>query len=142
MSTKKPIITRRNFLQLSTQGLFGLIGLLGLGGLIRFLSFEPDPPPPKKFEIGPASNYPPESRTVLPEIPAIIISKKSGFTILSLVCPHLGCTVEAKPTGFACPCHGSRFDKDGTVTKGPANNSLKSLNLEQTADGNLVVYKE
>ena len=137
-----PAITRRNFLNLTTQGLLGLIGLLGLGGLIRFLSYQPDPPPPKKFEIGPASKYPPESRSVLPDIPAILISSKSGLTILSLVCPHLGCTVESKPPGFVCPCHGSRFDEDGTVTKGPANRSLKSLRVEQTADGNLIVYKD
>lgn len=141
MSTKMPLITRRNFLQLSTQGLLGLIGLLGLGGLIRFLSFEPDPPPPKKFEVGPTSKFPPESRTVLPEVPALLISLKSGFSVISMVCPHLGCTVEAKPTGFACPCHGSRFNEDGTVTKGPANSSLQSLRVEQTADGNLIVYK-
>jgi glycine/D-amino acid oxidase-like deaminating enzyme/nitrite reductase/ring-hydroxylating ferredoxin subunit len=45
---------------------------------------------------------------------------------LSAVCPHLGCIVHwntAEET-WDCPCHGSRFDKFGKVTNGPANADL------------------
>jgi hypothetical protein len=51
-------ISRRNFLKLAVQGLVGISGLLALGGLMRFLSYKPAPPPPKRFEIGPEANYP------------------------------------------------------------------------------------
>jgi len=41
-------------------------------------------------------------------------------------CPHLKCIVEwngAERT-FDCPCHGSRFDRQGKVINGPANVDL------------------
>jgi glycine/D-amino acid oxidase-like deaminating enzyme/nitrite reductase/ring-hydroxylating ferredoxin subunit len=46
-------------------------------------------------------------------------------------CPHLGCIVEWNSTEqtFDCPCHGSRFDREGQVVNGPANVGLKPIDL-------------
>ncbi len=48
---------------------------------------------------------------------------------LSAVCPHLGCIVgwNAAASTWDCPCHGSRFDRHGTVINGPANVDLKRV---------------
>ena len=60
---------------------------------------------------------------------------REGETIiaLSLICTHLGCTVSVTPEGMVCPCHGSRFDRQGTVLTGPAQRSLARLDVEQVA---------
>ncbi len=134
--------SRRDFLKLATRGLLYFSGLLGLGGLLRYLSYQPDPPPPARFEAGSATDYALNSRTLLPAIPAVLIRDSKGFRALSLVCSHLGCTVEIKSDYYACPCHGSRYDLAGQVVKGPAASPLPALRVEQTPDGRLVVYKE
>ncbi len=47
---------------------------------------------------------------------------------LSAVCPHHGCIVEwdADAGQWACPCHGSTFEPDGTLITGPAPDGLGS----------------
>jgi glycine/D-amino acid oxidase-like deaminating enzyme/nitrite reductase/ring-hydroxylating ferredoxin subunit len=45
---------------------------------------------------------------------------------VSLRCTHLGCLVKfnAAERSWDCPCHGSRFDLDGSVLEGPATRPL------------------
>jgi len=134
-------LSRRDFLKLASAAILTTSGLLGLEGLFRFLNTQTEPLPPTEFDLGPASNYPPGSRTVLPDIPALLLHAQNGFSAISLVCTHLGCTVESKSEGFACPCHGSRFDPQGNVTRDPANKPLRSLRVEVTSDNELRLYK-
>lgn len=134
--------TRRDFLKLTTTALLTASGLLGLGGLLRFLDYQTEPPRKTDFDLGPASNFQMNSRTLLPDVPAVLIHNAAGFSALSLVCTHLGCTVEQNPDGFACPCHGSRYDANGTVQRGPAVKPLRHLRIETKADDTLVLHTE
>ena len=62
-----------------------------------------------------------------------LISKTDAttFTAIDAVCTHEGCTVNgATDTEYVCPCHGSRYDRSGHVTHGPAQ-----ANLRQYATG-------
>jgi len=54
----------------------------------------------------------------------------------SAVCPHLQCIVQwnAAEDTWDCPCHGSRFDKQGHVINGPANTDLAPIEAEQKAE--------
>jgi Rieske Fe-S protein len=48
---------------------------------------------------------------------------------VSAVCTHLGCTVGFNPTDrtWDCPCHGSRYDLEGHVIRGPAASDLEPV---------------
>ncbi|MBZ0300486.1 MAG: Rieske (2Fe-2S) protein [Anaerolineae bacterium] len=128
---------RRDFLKFTTRALLAASGLFGLGALGRFLNFQTQSPPQTVFDLGLASEYAVGTRRVLPEIPALLIHNEDGFSALSLVCTHLGCTVEENTSGFVCPCHGSLYDDAGNSLRGPAGKPLRALTVETTADGQL-----
>ena len=47
------------------------------------------------------------------------------FKGFSNVCTHTGCKLNAVADGtINCPCHGSKFNLDGTVAQGPAARPL------------------
>ena len=135
-------LSRRSFLKLSIKFLFGMGGLLGLGGLVRFLSYQSDPGTPSEFDLGDADGYPPGSRTVRADIPSVIYNRAGEITAYSLTCTHLGCTIEENGETFVCPCHGSRYNLDGQVLKGPAQKPLRRLEVEMLDDQTLRLYTD
>jgi len=137
---KIPHLSRRDFIKLSTNVLFGLAGMLGLGGLVRYFSFLPDPGPLGEFDLGDAAGYPVGSRTLRLDIPAVIYNHAGEITAYSLTCTHLGCTLEPDGEAFTCPCHGSRFDSDGAVLGGPALKPLHRLRVEILENNTLKVH--
>ena len=57
-------------------------------------------------------------------------------------CTHLGCAVpwDEKQDRFACPCHGSQFDKrTAIVLQTPAPKPLQLFHIAETPEGVLVV---
>jgi Rieske Fe-S protein len=50
---------------------------------------------------------------------------------LSLLCTHLGCLVTVNEEKISCPCHGSEFDLQGNVLKGPAERPLRRFLVEE-----------
>lgn len=132
-------ISRRDFIKLSTNAMFGLGGLLGLGGLFRYFSYY-QPGAPVEFDLGHIDNYPIGSRTINRDIPAVIYNRGGEIVAYSMVCTHLGCTLAESISGFDCPCHGSRFDENGNVLAGPAQKTLKTLRVEILAEGLLKLH--
>lgn len=132
-------ISRRDLLGLAWKSLLGLASVFGFVGFWRFLSYQPNPARSVKYDLGPLSGLPADKIIKVPEAQAVLIPTNEGHRAFSLICPHLGCIIENNEQGFICPCHGSRFDMNGAVTKGPANRSLYSLQLQITEDGHLIL---
>ena len=57
------------------------------------------------------------------------------FKGFSSSCTHKGCAVNKVADGtIDCPCHGSKFNLDGTVAKGPASKPLESKAVSVQGD--------
>ena len=59
-------------------------------------------------------------------VQSFALSRFGGkITVLSTVCTHQGCLVQASSTDLVCPCHDSKFSGfDGAVQRGPAVRGL------------------
>ncbi|MEO6638308.1 MAG: Rieske 2Fe-2S domain-containing protein [Ginsengibacter sp.] len=59
----------------------------------------------------------------------IAVQKKPGgnYTAILMVCTHMENQLTASQNGFDCSLHGSRFNAEGDVIKGPAEYPLKKF---------------
>lgn len=60
---------------------------------------------------------------------------------LNAICTHLGCVVpwNASENKFICPCHGSQYNSQGKVVRGPAPLSLALAHASVT-DNNKIAF--
>ncbi len=56
------------------------------------------------------------------------------YSIISNVCMHLGCPVQASTSGFVCPCHGGSYDANGARIAGPPVRPLDRYTWEKRGD--------
>ncbi|MFP4124097.1 MAG: cytochrome b6-f complex iron-sulfur subunit [Coleofasciculus sp.] len=58
---------------------------------------------------------------------------------INAVCTHLGCVVpwNASENKFICPCHGSQYNSQGKVVRGPAPLSLALVHTDVTEEDTL-----
>jgi len=74
--------------------------------------------------------------------PALVVRTRESLRAFSLICTHLGCTVQwqADKKGFYCPCHDGRFDEFGDVQAGPPPIPLEQISVR--VDGETVTVGE
>lgn len=66
----------------------------------------------------------------------IIVTQNNSTSVYSAHCTHLGCKIDKlEGDRFVCPCHGSQYDLQGKVLKGPAYKNLKEIPFTLSADG-------
>jgi cytochrome b6-f complex iron-sulfur subunit len=131
---------RQFFVKLGT----GSIAVAGLGACVfgyEFLSpnvlYEPSP----VVNAGKPDRYPPDSVSFDPVSAIYLVRSAQGFYALDAICTHLGCLTAWKPEAdmIACPCHGSKFHRDGVKIAGPAPRPLRRLKVWVSEDGDLMV---
>jgi cytochrome b6-f complex iron-sulfur subunit len=140
----KAEMNRREFLTYAWGGALGFLALQGAGLSFAFMY-------PRfregefggKFVIGSESALPPPSSAPQPNSTGkfwLVTTEEQEPKALYMVCTHLGCLYkwEASNGRFECPCHGSKFTRDGDYIEGPAPRSLDYFDIE-VADGIVVV---
>jgi cytochrome b6-f complex iron-sulfur subunit len=132
-------LPRRDFLGLAAWWSAAAALLFGFLGAMRLPKAAVLPSPSKKFRATlPASLasgqvFVPAGRSVA------IYKEEGGVYAISTVCTHLGCIVKGTEAGFDCPCHGSKFAKDGSVLKGPAPKELPWLEVKHAGGDNFLI---
>ena len=132
-------VTRRDFLGMAALASAAAAALFALIGALRLPRAAVLPSPSKKFKISLPESLAPGEPFVPANRPVAVFRDSDGVYAVSTVCTHLGCIVKQSPTGFDCPCHGSRFSPDGSVLRGPAPKPLDWLEVESLGDGKFII---
>ncbi len=111
---------------------------------------------PTTVKLGLPAEFP-DGLKFLPDERLFVFREGTTFHAISAVCTHLGCTAraealpqpETRQVGgralrlthrFQCPCHGSKYNGDGSNVSGPAPRPLAWYQLAVSPDdGQLVV---
>ncbi len=135
-------MTRRKMLAwLTGFGLFGSAIITVFSNLL-FIKPRATYGQPNRFAIGKPEAFPPGSKVALDTRRVCIVREGDKMAAISTTCTHLGCIVAISDTGFACPCHGSRYDQDGNVTGGPAPKPLAWYQVTLAPNGEIEVDKD
>jgi len=134
---------RRDFFNEIAGCALAIAGLGGAAITVEYSSPNVLFEPPTTFRAGSPDDYPVNSVTFIQDQQVYIVRTEKGLWAMSAVCTHLGCITQWKPESnqIACPCHGSKFQREGNVQAGPAPRPLPRFSVRLAADGALMVDK-
>jgi len=97
--------------------------------------------PGKTINAGPAAKYAADGvYSRHRDMGFFIVRKGEKLFAISSYCTHRKCKLATESDrSFSCPCHGSTFDPDGHVTKGPARLDLPIFSISTNDQGQLLV---
>lgn len=138
-ATEKEPVSRKDFL--SIMGVSACLGsvALSLAGSLRSARSSVLPDASQQFKIGKVVDYRPGNVRDFEEENVLVFSTPEGMHAISKICTHLGCIVNREGNSFQCPCHGSKYNADGEVTRGPAPRSLAWLRIARLPNEELIV---
>jgi Rieske Fe-S protein len=119
----------------SRRVFLGIVGAACAFGCAEQQEEVPDPEGP--FAAGNVADAP------IGTLSFVLGRDDAGIYAMTGVCTHTRCSMLADgsidATGLYCSCHGSRFDRVGKVTKGPARRALKHYLVEVDGTGELTI---
>jgi Rieske Fe-S protein len=114
------------------------------GGGETSATLPPESNPTGTVDVGKPADYPRDGvydKFALSER-VYVVRQGGNLYAVRAMCTHKSCLVKPLADNeFGCPCHGSRFQSDGTVTKGPATRPLPHYAIAKAGDGRLTVDK-
>ncbi len=107
--------------------------MLGCGSLL-----------PSMLDAGMASALAVGALRAVSGYPVAVGHDAGGYYAISLICTHAGCDMgvdgQVSSAGVLCSCHGSVFDVNGAVMRGPAGTGLDHYAVSIDAGGKLIVH--
>ncbi len=78
----------------------------------------------------------------VPGAPAFVARDANGVYAMTTTCTHQGCDMATGVQNgtIYCSCHGSAFDPDGNVLRGPANAPLQHFAVTIDPSGAMTVH--
>jgi menaquinol-cytochrome c reductase iron-sulfur subunit len=151
---KEKVDRREVLIKLGIGGGLAALGaqsVASLRSLVPNVSYDA----PTTVKLGPPGDFP-DGIKFLPDERLFVFREGNTFHAISAVCTHLGCTVRAEALSqpetrsvggvatrlthrFNCPCHGSRYDGDGSNVSGPAPAPLAWYHLSVSSDDGQLV---
>lgn len=134
------LVPRRDLLGVAALWSTASAFLFSLFGILRLPRAAVVSSPSKRFKVALPEALPAGEAFVPAGRNISVFRDAEGVHAVSLICTHLGCIVKPTADGFECPCHGSHYDKEGKVTKGPAPQPLPWIKV--TASGGVLMVDE
>ncbi|MFO7606984.1 MAG: Rieske 2Fe-2S domain-containing protein [Desulfurivibrionaceae bacterium] len=131
------VLDRRAFLAvIKGAGKFVVFSVL-LWPFARFINFNP-PKKPKLVTV----NRPLKEDGFIIEADFILFDSDAGPVAVSRTCTHLGCILNYHELEkmLICPCHASRFSRQGKRLAGPAQLDLPTFTVEKTGADDVSGY--
>lgn len=124
--------SRRTFLQIAVAGLAAIFVFLWNKITLQHLNTTT----PKKY------SFPFNKNKLVTFDDEFIVVSQHETKVYSAHCRHLGCKID-KTEGdrLVCPCHGSEYDLNGKVLKGPAYKNLTELKAQISEDGKTITIE-
>ncbi|HUJ28816.1 MAG TPA: Rieske (2Fe-2S) protein [Myxococcales bacterium] len=101
---------------------------------------------PNTIDGGNASGVQQGSLRAVSGFPVAIGRDQNGVYALSLICTHEGCDMSRDGSVSAslidCACHGSLFDGQGNVLRGPASSPLDHFVVTADVSGELTIHTD
>jgi Rieske Fe-S protein len=145
-------VSRNRFMLAVLGGVSTVIGVFYVGTILRYLYPKSSSTPPLPVSLSDQGVTDPGTQAVLPfnngvagpfyyptvpdksVVVGVFVEKikaagplaADNLRVVEQTCTHLGCPVAwvASDNRFECPCHGSQFNRDLSVSHGPANSPL------------------
>jgi Rieske Fe-S protein len=127
-------LNRRKFLKTIRTFVCALIpAVMGLAGL-KYVLFTGNEDRPREFPGNARDKVQPGTPLHIADARIWLVKDNEGkITALDDRCTHLKCRQKWNPDKniFECPCHGSEFDSNGKVLRGPATKPVETLKMEE-----------